>query len=387
MKSESKTFPLIAKTIFGLENVLAEELKKLNAQKIEIGNRAVFFEGDKELMYKANLYLRTTLRVLKPIEKFYVRSDNALYKNIKKIKWDNYFSVDETFSIDSVVHSKYFNHSKYVSLKAKDAIVDQYREQTGKRPNVELDDPTIKINIHIYDDECTVSLDSSGDSLHRRGYRKSANLAPLSEVLAAGLIYLSGWDQKSNFTDAMCGSGTILIEAGLIAANKAPGLIRKKFGFMNWKDYDVELWNKLLKEAGQKITPINFKITGSDINKETINIAKENITLAGLDKNIIISVKPFSESKPPEGEGTLIINPPYGERMKEDDIIEFYKMIGDTLKQNYTGYDAWIISSNKEALKYLGLRTSKKLSLQNGPLEVKFHKYEMYQGSKKAKYN
>lgn len=386
MNIEKNKFPLMAKTIFGLENVLAEELKSLNAEKIEIGNRAVFFEGDKELMYKANIYLRTALRIIKPINKFNIRSENDLYKNIKKIKWDNYFGISDTFSIDSVVHSKYFNHSKYISLKTKDAIADQFREQTGKRPNVDIDDPTIKINIHIYEDECTVSLDSSGDSLHKRGYRKNANLAPLSEVLAAGLIYLSGWDQCSTFTDAMCGSGTILIEAGLIAANKAPGILRKKFGFMKWKDYEPSLFNQLLIEAEQKTKPIDFKITGSDINPGTVAIANENLKNAGLEKEIFIETRSFEESKPPEGEGTLIINPPYGERLKEEDIISFYKMIGDSLKKNYSGYDAWIISSNKEALKYLGLRTSKKLALQNGPLEVKFHKYEMYQGSKKAKY-
>lgn len=387
MKRDDNTFPLIAKTIYGLESVLAEELKRLNAKNISPGNRAVFFDGSNELMYAANLNLRTALRILKPIEKFYVRSDNALYKNIKKIKWNNYFSVNDTFAIDSVAHSKYFNHSKYISLKAKDAIVDQFRELTGNRPSIDLDDPTVKINIHIHDDECTVSLDSSGDSLHKRGYRKNINLAPLSEVLAAGLIYLSGWDQKSNFTDAMCGSGTILIEAGLMAADKAPGLMRKKFGFMNWGDFKEDLWKTIVSEAEKRIKSVNFKITGSDINRDTIKIARENITHAGLDNDIIISAKPFDQSVPPEGDGTLIINPPYGERMKEEDIISFYRMIGDTLKKNYTGYDAWIISSNKEALKHLGLRTSKKLTLQNGPLEVKFHKYEMYRGSKKAKYN
>ncbi|MGD8779949.1 MAG: THUMP domain-containing protein [Ignavibacteria bacterium] len=372
--------------MFGLEHVLAEELKELKAENIKKATRAVYFEGSKELLYKTNLYLRTALNILVPLKTYYVRNEDELYKCIKKINWGEYISADDTIAVESVVHSKYFRHSKYVSLKTKDTIVDQFRNKYKKRPDVDIENPSLKINIHINQEKCTVSLDSSGDSLHKRGYRKNKNQAPLNEVLAAGIVRLSGWNGKTNFVDAMCGSGTIVIEAALIAANKAPGLIRDHFGFMNWRDFDSKLWREIKKEAKQKIKPIEIDIVGSDINSNTVKIAEENLRNAGLNDGIKLFSKQFMQSAPPEGNGTLIINPPYGERMKKDDINNFYKMIGDTLKTNYTGYDAWILTSNKEALKNLGLRASKKFTLFNGPLEVKLHKYEMYKGSKKAKY-
>ncbi len=369
-----------------MENVLAEELKELNAQEIKTTTRAVYFEGNKELLYKANLQLRTALNILVPIKTYYVRNEDELYKCVKKIDWSKYISNKDTFSIESVVHSKFFKHSKYVSLKTKDAIADQFRNKFNERPDVNIENPSLKINVHINQEKCTISLDSSGESLHKRGYRKSKNQAPLNEVLAAGIIKHSGWDGKTNFVDAMCGSGTILIEAAMIAANKAPGLIRDKFGFMNWKDFDSVLWQKIKKKSEEKIKDVEIDILGSDINSNTIKITEENLSNAELKDSVKFLTKQFSQSTPPEGSGTLIINPPYGERMKKNDINDFYKMIGDALKANYVGYDAWILTSNKEALKNLGLRPSKKLTLFNGPLEVKLHKYEMYKGSKKAKY-
>lgn len=369
-----------AKTHYGLENVLAEELKNLGAQKVEILTRAVSFEGDKELMYKANLCCRTALRILKPVYKFTARNETILYKKMGKFDWSSLLDYKGTLAIDSAVSSKFFSNSKYIALKAKDAIVDQFREKTGMRPSVDLDDPTVRLNLHIAEEECTVSVDSSGASLHKRGYRTGINEAPLNEVLAAGLVLLSGWDRKSNFIDPMCGSGTIVIEAALYAYNIAPGLIRKHYGFMKWKDYDKNLWENLLREAESAVTPFSHQLVGSDISSEYIGYAKSNARLAKLEGKIKLTRKPFEEMNPPEGGGVMITNPPYGERMEQEDIDLFYKAIGDRLKKAYSGYDAWVLSSNKEALKKLGLHPYKKIPIKNGPLDCKFLKFPMYSG-------
>ncbi len=379
MENESN-FTMTAKTHFGLENVLAEELKNLGANNIKALNRAVSFTGNTELMYKANLHCRTALRILKPIYKFTARNENVLYDGIQSIDWNKLMSFKNTLAVDSAVNSRFFNHSQYVALKTKDAIVDQFRDKFSIRPSVELDDPTIRINVHISEDECTVSLDSSGSSLHKRGYRLEKNEAPLNEALAAGLVLLSSWDKKSNFVDPMCGSGTILIEAALFAYNIAPGSIRKSFGFQKWRDFQPELWDKLCQEATDQITPFEHKLVGSDISSESIGYAKNNARLAKLEGKVTLLRKSFEEQTPPEGGGVLIMNPPYGERLKEEDIDGFYKMIGDRFKAAYAGYDAWLISSNKDALKKLGLHPYKKITLHNGPLECKFQKFPMYAG-------
>ena len=375
----------IAKTFFGLEDLLVQELSDLGASDIEKGSRAVSFKGDQKLLYKANLCLRTAIRILQPITTFKANNENQLYRRIQDINWGDFLPTSGTFAIDSVVKSDIFTHSKYVALKSKDAIVDQFREIFGFRPSVDVEQPDIRINIRLLGNECDVSLDSSGDSLHKRGYRTQVNLAPLNEVLAAGLVMLSGWDRQSNFVDFMCGSGTLLIEAAMYANNMAPNKFRERFGFMTWLDFDKALWEEVKQEALDAETMFEHHIIGSDISRRTVEIATENIENAGVDEYIRISPKHFADRLAPKGNpGTVIINPPYGERMNRQDVDNLYRQIGDHLKYAFDGYDAWIFSSNKEALKKVGLRTSRKMMLYNGALECKFHKYEMYRGSKRS---
>jgi putative N6-adenine-specific DNA methylase len=378
-------FQMIAKTISGLEKVLADELSALGAVDVQTLNRAVGFKGDTGFMYKANLWCRTALRILKPIKSFSVNSNEDLYNGIFSIEWEEFIDTDQTLAVDAVVNDSFFNHSQFVAQKTKDAVVDRFREKFGKRPSVNIEHPDLLINIHIYKETCSVSLDSSGDSLHKRGYRKRAVEAPLSEVLAAGLILLSGWDKQSNFVDPMCGSGTILIEAALIANNIPPGYYKKDFGFQHWKEYDDSLWKTISHAALSRQTEFDFEIVGSDISSYSIDTAEENIKFARLHKDISLKVEAFENSSGPEGGGILITNPPYGERLKENDIIEFYKNIGHTLKKNYKGYDAWIISSDVTALKSIGLHATRNISIFNGPLECKFCRFSIYEGSKKIK--
>ena len=387
MNSEQKPNIFIAKTISGLEEVLAGELTALGAKDIQIITRAVSFSGDKKLLYEANYWCRTALRILKPLFSFKAATNDELYKNIYDYEWENVFSVDNTFSIDAVVNDSTFTHSHFVSLKVKDAIADKFRNKGGARPSVNTEDPDIKINIHIYQDHCDISLDSSGESLHKRGYRVAVGLAPLSEVLAAGLVLLSGWDGKKNFVDPMCGSGTLLIEAALIAQNIPPGIFKKTFSFMKWKDFDRNLWEEIKREATNKEKEMECRITGSDISARAIRNTRGNVIAANLQKAISLQVASFDEFKPPEGNGVMVMNPPYGERIEQEDIVGFYKSIGDSLKRNYGGYDAWIISSDLNAMKFIGLKPTRKIAVFNGPLECRFMKFSIYEGSKKAKFN
>ena len=376
---------IVAKTPFGLEDILIREIESIGGQNIEKLNRAVSFEGDKRLLYKANLHLRTALRVLLPIKTFQVKNEHDLYKEIKKMSWNKYLELDKTFSIDATVNSSYFNHSKYVALKAKDAIADRFRDDYNKRPNVDINDPDLKINLHINESSCTVSLDSSGDSLHKRGYKSTEHPAPLNEVLAAGLIMLSGWDKKTTFVDPMCGSGTIVTEAALYAHNIAPGTFRKKFGFMTWKDYDSDLWDDLIGEAITEETDFEGKIYGFDLSRKYAELTEAIVEDISMEDTVEIKQCNFFDLSKPEEDGVIIMNPPYDERMKKEAIDEFYKKIGDQLKQQFNGYNAWIFSGNKDALKSVGLRTAKKLTLKNGPIDCKFHLYELYKGTTKKK--
>ncbi len=379
---------LVAKTINGLEGTLAEELKELGAQKIQILKRAVAFEGDKKLMYQANYQLRTAMRILMPIKVVQIKNEDELYKEIYKIDWSQYFTVKETFAIDGVTASKFFTHSKYVALKSKDAIVDQFRDKLGIRPNVNTFNPTVRINVRIFNTTCTISLDTSGDSLHKRGYRVQTLEAPLTEVLAAGMILLTKWKGDSIFIDPMCGSGTLLIEAGMIAKNIPAQKFREGFGFQNWKDYDRRLFNEVKNEAAAKmIDKLQFPIYGFDKDLRAVKYTLINLAEATLADEIEVKRKPFQRLEAPEskeGKGIIVMNPPYDERLKELDIEDFYSQIGDQLKQQFAGYDAYIISSNIEALKKIGLRPSEKYIVNNGPLECKFQKFEMYRGSQKA---
>jgi putative N6-adenine-specific DNA methylase len=382
----SENFKMIAKTIFGLEEVLAEELQRLGARNVEVHNRAVSFEGDKGFMYKANFCLRTALRVLVPIHSFNVINEQSLYDSIQTINWEEYIDAEDTIAIDTVLNSELFTHSQFLSQKAKDAIVDQFRDKYNKRPSVDLDNPTLRIHLHIFQNACTVALDSSGDSLHKRGYRDKTNLAPINEVLAAGMILLTGWDKRTNFVDPMCGSGTLLIEAALIANNIPPGYYREQYGFQNWNKFlafDEELYDIIFDSAINKITNHQQKIIGCDISKNVAKKAKENIKLAKVDDIVSIQSCAMQDIEVPTGRGVVVMNPPYGERMVKDNIDELYKSIGDTFKQKFSGYDCWVISSNIEGFKKIGLRPSRKITLYNGPLECKFMKYEMYQGTKK----
>ncbi|MDD5571431.1 MAG: THUMP domain-containing protein, partial [Bacteroidales bacterium] len=380
--TNTETYKIVATTLAGLENVLADELKCINAREVETLTRAVSFTGNKELMYKANFWCRTALKILKPIKYFSIADESAFYNEIYKINWEEYLSVDDTLQIDCVTNNSFITHSKYAAQKAKDAVVDRFRHKFNKRPSVDLENSTLRINIHLSNNNCTVSLDSSGDVLYKRGYKIASFDAPINEVLAAGMILLSCWDKKCNFIDPMCGSGTILIEAALIANNIPPGYYRRRFGFEKWKDFDKELWEKIKNDSLSEQTEFENKIFGSDISERSISIAEKNIKYAKLHKDIELRTTSFEDSIASEEGGIMITNPPYDERMKKEDINGFYKSLGDTLKKKYDGFDAWIISSNFEALKSVGLKPSKKIPLFNGPLECKFVKFEIYKGSR-----
>lgn len=381
-----KNTKYIAKTSFGLEDILAKELHDIGASNIIKHKRAVEFEGDLRLLYRANLSLRTCLRILKPIHKFRATNADQLYIQTRKFDWNSLVSPSDTIAIDGVVNSDYFTHSKYAALKVKDAIVDQIRDVKGKRPNVDIKNPTYRFNIHIDRNECSILLDSSGDSLHKRGYRIHGGTAPLNEVLAAGMIYLSEWNLNSNFIDPMCGSGTIIIEALLIAKNIAPNINRDRFGFMDWKDYDKNLFAKIKNQLISQQREFNHVVIANDLSENAVLNAQTNAKAASIYNNIKFIVGNYKNLEHNLEDGFIITNPPYDERIKQANVVEFYKEFGDTLKNNFTGFDAWVLSSNKEALKYLGLRTSRRLMLYNGALECKFHNYKMYKGSLKKKH-
>ena len=377
--------PFIAKTQFGLEAVLAEELTATGATDITILNRAVSFRGDMSVMYAANYTCRTALHILMPVLEFKFRDKEQFFEKIKSFPWANHFVPEKTLSVDTVMSDSIFSNSHYVSLYCKDAIVDYFRDNFGKRPSVALDNPDIKIHVHIRGHECSVSLDSSGDSLHRRGYRVQQGAAPMSEVLAAGLVLLSGWDKKTNLFDPMCGSGTILTESAMIASNIPAGYYRKYFGFFNWSNFDKEIWLQVKQLADDMITDPECEITGCDRSEVAIIVADKNIRSAKLHKDIELAESDFQSYLFPKEKGFIIMNPPYGERIKPDDIITLYKEIGDTLKNHCAGYTAWIISAHAEALKFVGLKPSKKIPLFNGPLECRFVKFEIFEGSLKSK--
>lgn len=381
-----ENFKMLAKTFFGFEEILAKELHILGAQNVEIGTRAVSFKGDKGFMYKANLSLRTALKILKPIYQFKANNDQNLYKGIQGIDWSVYLNENQTFVIDTTIHSDYFKHTQFVSQKAKDAIVDQFREKTGVRPSVDKEFPDLRINIHIDKDQCTVSLDTSGDSLHHRGYRTATNIAPINEVLAAGMLLLSGWDGGSDFMDPMCGSGTLLAEAAMIACNIPANINRKEFAFEKWKDWDNELFDQIIDALLKRTKEFRYTITGYDKAPSAVQKAKDNILNANLDEYITISQANFFDTKK-ETAGPLhmAFNPPYGERL-DIDMERFYREMGDTLKNNYPNTNAWFITANLEALKFVGLRPSRKIKLFNGSLEARLVKYEMYEGSKRTKF-
>lgn len=375
---------LIAKTFAGLEEVLAKELTELGAEGVEQGRRMVTFRGDKEMMYRANFCLRTAVKILKPISQFKAKDADDVYEQVKKIPWEKYMDNDWTFLVDAVVFSENFRHSKFAAYRVKDAIADYFRESTGKRPNVGMTNPDLRINIHIADNDVTISLDSSGESLHQRGYRTASVTAPINEVLAAGMIKLTGWDGDCDLIDPMCGSGTILIEAALIAKNIYPGVFRKEFAFERWKDFEPELLQSIYDDDSKE-REFNHKIYGYDINRRAIAVATENIKSAGVASCVTAAQQDFMDFKQPEEKSIIITNPPYGERITTDDILNFYGDMGTVLKHSFVDNDAWIISYHEECFSRLGFRPSTKFALYNGPLPCEFRKYQVFSGKLKER--
>ncbi len=375
----SKQHTFIAKTLHNLEDVLAKELESLGAENIEVGRRAVSFIGDKALLYKANLRLRTALRILKPIHHFKANNPDALYEELVKFPWDSIMRVDQSFSIDTTVFSDNFTHSKYVGYRAKDALVDYWRSKEGKRPNVSLEAPDIYINIHIAQSEVTVSLDSSGESLHKRGYRDVQTDAPINEVLAAGILLKAGWDGSTDLLDPMCGSGTFLIEAALIARNIAPGIYRKGFAFEQWLDYDAKLFEELYNDDSEEVE-FEHKIYGSDILPHAIRVSDSNVRRAGVQANVQLDIQAFQDRPSPSSPCLIVMNPPYGERLKLADPRELYAMIGERLKHNYPGCKAWIIAYKTEHFDGIGLKHNTRTELMNGSLECELRSYELFAG-------
>ena len=383
-KNNSDLFPMVAKTLFGLEEILALELKTLGAQSVKIGVRNVQFVGDTGFMYKANLCLRTALRILKPIHRRNILEINEVYQAMYGIQWEDIMSENSTFAIRATVMTSNPKNSMYVAQKAKDGLVDRFRNHVGSRPNVDKDFPDFSIHLYVTDKIVEISLDSSGASLHQRGYRSATNIAPINEVLAAGILMLSGWRGDSDFLDPMCGSGTLLIEAAMIACNIPPNLNRKEFAFQKWSDWNNELYEKIEESALNKTRTFSYNITGYDKAPSAIRKAAQNISNANLEDFIKIDREDFFRTEKLDSEKSLhiLFNPPYGERLPID-VDVFYGRIGDKLKQSYSGSQAWFITANMEALKFVGLRPSRRIKLFNGKLESKLVKYELYSGTKK----
>ena len=378
-------FKIIAKTFQGLEEVLAKELINLGANNVEIGRRMVAFTGDKEMLYKANFCTRTAVKVLKPIKEFKAKDADEVYEEAKKIDWEKYMDVKSTFLVDSVIFSENFRHSKFVAYHVKDAIADYWREKSGgDRPNVVISNPDLRIHVHIAEDEVTIALDSSGESLHQRGYKTATVQAPLNEVLAAGLIMLTGWDGECDLIDPFCGSGTILIEAALIAQNVYPGVFRKEYAFEKWKDFDADLFDRIYNDDSQE-REFDHKIYGYDINRQVVQIATNNVLNAGVKDIVSVEQRDFYEFEQPLDKAIMITNPPYGDRITTDDIFDLYETIGKNLKRNFVGNDAWIISHHEELFDKIGFRPSTKYALFNGSLECEFRKYQIFDGKLKER--
>lgn len=371
---------LIAKTFQGLEDVLAKELTDLGALEVTTGTRMVSFKGDKRMLYKANFCCRTALKILKPIVSFKAQDTDELYEEAKKFAWDTLLNVNDTFSIDSTVNSDEFRHSKFVVYRVKDAIADYFSEKFNKRPSIRLVNADIQLNVHIFNNEVTISLDSSGEPLFKRGYRVEQTEAPINEVLAAGLLLKAGWDGQSNLIDPMCGSGTFLIEAALIATGIYPGIFRKSFAFENWKDFEPEILDEIYNDDSNE-RDFNYLIYGSDISPKAIAISSLNIKSAGVGRYIDLKAMPFEEYTEAPQNGMLITNPPYGERLSLDDIDKFYDMVGNKLKTVFKGYHAWIIAYKPEHFNAIGLKPSVKYPMHNGALECEFREYVIFDGT------
>lgn len=370
------------KTFFGLEEILAEEIRKLGGANVEVKNRAVNCEGDLGFLYKVNYSARTALKILVPLLTFKAWDENRFYDKLFAFPWDEYMTVDQTFAIDTTIYSERFNHSQFISLKMKDAIADYFNFKFRKRPSVDTQNPDVKFHLHIDRELVTISLDSSGDPLFKRGYRKEQGEAPINEVLASGMLQLAGWDGKGNFLDPMCGSGTLLIEAAMIAMDLPAQTFRRNFGFQNWLNYDAELFNTIKEVRLNRVREFTGKIVGYDIDSDMLHASRINIEAAEMADVIEVKTKDFFDSEKELFPLLMVFNPPYDERIEINDD-EFYKKIGDTFKKNYPNTLAWLISSDLDSMKKIGLRPSRKIKLYNGKLECRFMQYEMYEGTKK----
>lgn len=386
--SGREKFKMVAKTMMGLEEVLAEELKACGAENIECGSRAVSFEGDMRVLYRANYTCRTALAILKPFAEFDANDDQELYNKVYQIKWEKILDVDCTFMIDSTTSGEYFTHSYYAALKTKDAIVDRFRRNFGQRPTIDTETPDYKFNLHIRDNHVTLLINSSGDSLHKRGYRQAVGVAPINEVLAAGMIKLTGWKCDTNFYDPMCGSGTLLIEAAMLANNIPAQYYRGgKFAFKRWKEFNLGEWKSVKEQEDRKIGSGDFdcEIWGNDIDIQVLQQAEKNLEFTKLHHDVMLYNGSFEDQDPPEGKTLIVTNPPYGERIKIEDLNAMYELLGDTFKKKYgENCEVWLISSDFDALKHIGLKPSKKIPMLNGSLDCRFVKFELYEGSKKA---
>lgn len=381
-------FKMVAKTMVNLEEVLAEELRQMGALNVTPITRAVEFEGDMRLLYRANYCCRTALAILKPFAEFDANDDQELYDHVYKIRWEKILDVDCTFMIDSTTSGEVFTHSYYAALKTKDAIVDRFRRNFGKRPSIDTEAPDYKFNLHIRDNHVTLLMNSSGDSLHKRGYRQGVGVAPINEVLAAGLLKLAGWQCDCNFYDPMCGSGTMLIEAAMMANNIPVQYYRQRFGFMRWKEFNLGEWKSVKNEEDRKIGALDFdfEIWGNDIDEQVIQQCEKNLEYTKLHHDVMLHIGDFADQEPPEGKTLIVTNPPYGERIKVEDLNAMYEKLGDTFKQKYgKDCDVWLITSDFEAMKHIGLHPSAKIPVQNGALDCRFLHFELYDGSKKAK--
>lgn len=377
------TFEMTAKTLQGLETLLIEEIKALGGQNVRGGKRVVNFVGDKKLMYRLNYSSRLSMRILIPIYEFKFVDVNDFYDRLYNFDWSKYMDVHDTFAIDNVVYSSKFNNTQYAVYRFKDAICDYFVRNHRRRPSVSTTEPSVRFNLHVSEDKCHISLDSSGNSLHKRGYRFSEGLAPINEVLAAGILQMTGWDGEQTLIDPMCGSGTFLIEAIMWARNIPASYYREDFGFWHWKDFDKSLWEKVKKEEDAKMIPIKATIIGADINREVLRAVRVNLRRSKLHMDVKTLHTSFEEFQNTFDNGILLTNPPYGERIGEGEIEELYTEIGTKLKHSFEGFDAWIISAPKENFKHIGLRPSEKITLFNGPLEGQLQHFELYAGSKK----
>lgn len=373
---------IIAKTFQGLEDILAKEIRQLGAGDVQVGNRMVAFTGDQAMLYKANICLRTAVRVLMVLEEFKASDPDGVYERVKQMPWEDLMSPDDTFLVDAVCFSEEFRHSKFVAYRTKDAIADRFRERTGRRPDVSIADPTLRIHVHISARDVCIALDASGDSLHKRGYRQQTVAAPINEVLAAAMVLLSGWKGDTDFVDPFCGSGTILIEAALIARNINPGLFRKEFAFEKWRDFNRDLFDEIYNDdSGER--PFNHKIYGFDINRQAVHIAQENVQSAGVGDIVQVQqgdFRDFTWSAEGNRPCLMITNPPYGERLATGDILGLYETIGSKLKQQFVGNDAWVISCHEECFDHIGMRPSTKFALYNGALPCELRKYQVFAG-------